>query len=116
MGTLADDEVVGAQDELSSREAIEATCWRIVRAIHVRIIKRGGVPLETPAAENAALEPHLSQMEQDVRVLMHAVDAGRKQAVERVADILQNGPASVALGHAGVANIVEEVLRGVFDE
>jgi hypothetical protein len=58
---------------LASRESVDATIWRIVRAMHLRCLTDGEVP-PTLASANAILEPHFAQMQTDVAMLMHCVD------------------------------------------
>lgn len=58
---------------LTSRESVDATIWRIVRAMYLRCLTEGEVP-PTLASANAILEPHFAQMQTDVAMLMHCVD------------------------------------------
>jgi hypothetical protein len=73
---------MAADDDTQRGDGIEATLWRFLRELYLRTLTFGTLhpsKVMSEAEKNAALDPHVRQMEADLQVLLAVVERGQAE-------------------------------------
>lgn len=101
-------------DELTGRQAIEATIWRILREAYLRPLRANLGPLPTLEDQHLALDPYLRSMEADLRALRLTLDQARAQDLELIGAFL-DARLTEHVPPVGRAQILADMTHEVFD-
>lgn len=106
LGLDPETEVPGPPEELSEREQLEATAWRLVRAAYLRVLFHPhGFEGASTAQQSAALDPFLHAMEADVAAMMVMIDQARASGMGTIRAAIHS-----TIGNGSLRDVVDHTM------